>query len=772
MRASMIVAGGFLLVAGRLPAIAAAEPAAKPVVAASEHPADAKPVASPEAVRFFEAKVRPVLVDNCYKCHGDTKQEDNLRLDSRAALLAGGDQGPAMVPGKPQESLLIQAVKHSADLSMPPKKKLSGEEIDDLSRWVESGGYWPEEDKTAAAPPRKPMQITAKDRAHWAFQSVRQPPIPSANRLGKYAAWSANPIDAFILARLEAKNLEPNPPASKRQLIRRLYYDLTGLPPTPAEAEAFAADKSPGAYDTLVDRLLASPQYGEKWGRHWLDLVRYAETNSYERDNPKPNVWRYRDYVIRSFNEDKPYDQFVREQLAGDEFLPPTADGVIATGYYRLGIWDDEPSDRELARYDGLDDIVATTGQVFLGLTVDCARCHDHKIDPIPQRDYYKLLSFFQNVHPYHNGGPTDEQPIPPSPGEPAGRSPGMALCVTERGREAPDTFVLLRGNPNNHGDKVEPGFLEVLGNEKAVVPTPAPNAKTTGRRTALANWIVAPTNPLTARVMVNRIWQYHFGRGIVRSPNNFGTQGDAPTHPELLDWLAAEFVRQGWRLKPLHRLIVRSNAYRMSSAGNAAALAADPANDLFWRFDMRRLTAEEVRDSILAVSGKLNRKMFGPSIYPDMPAEVLASQSRPGNGWEKSPPEEQCRRSIYIHEKRSLLVPLLEAFDLGESDRSNPVRFSTIPPTQSLQMLNGNFVNAQASALAERAKREAGDDPKQQVRLVLNLVTDRPPQDAEIDRGVRLIERLRSRDGATAEMSLRLFCLMALNMNEFIYLD
>jgi hypothetical protein len=817
-------------------------------------PAAVNPPPSPEAVRFFEAKVRPVLVENCFKCHGETKQEDNLRLDSRAGIIAGGDQGPAIVPGKPEESLLIQAVKHSPDLSMPPKKQLPSEQIADLSLWIKSGAVWPDDGKPVAAAPRKGMRITAKDRAHWAFQPVKESPIPAV----KNVAWVVNPIDAFILAKLEAKGLSPNPPADKRQLVRRLYYDLTGLPPTPAEVEAFAADSSPKAYDALVDRLLASPHYGEKWGRHWLDLVRYAETNSYERDDPKPNVWRYRDYVIRSLNEDKPYDRFVREQLAGDEFSNPTPDSLIATGYYRLGIWDDEPADRELARYNELDDIVATTSQVFLGLTVDCARCHDHKIDPIPQKDYYKLLSFFQNVNPYHNGGPTDEVPIIVDPAAredysratrelqekrgqmhaaiveldekfrrlylaakekdghadtaaPAAQKPdfgrliqtdgervlgkddfrryqqlradldvlihqlppgALALGVTENGSHAPHTFVLMRGNPQSKGDKVEPGFLTVLGDEKAIVPTPSPEAKTTGRRTALANWIAERNNPLTARVMVNRIWQYHFGRGIVRSPNNFGTQGDKPTHPELLDWLAAEFVRQGWRLKPLHRLIVQSNAYRMSSSGNARALALDPTNDLFWRFDMRRLTAEEVRDSILAVSGELNPKMFGPSVYPDMPREVLASQSIPGRNWGKSSPEDQSRRSIYIHEKRSLLVPLLEAFDLGETDRSNPVRFSTTQPTQSLQMLNGVFLNDRAAALAARLRKEAPGDVKAQVRLALNLVTSRPPQESEVARGVQLIAALRSRDQSSEETALRLFCLMALNLNEFVYLD
>lgn len=782
MRVLIAIAVASLLAGGIAFAAQPGKPPAKNSPETKTSPA--KPAVSREAIRFFEAKIRPLLAANCFQCHGAAKHEDNLRLDSRAGVFAGGDLGPAVVPGKPDESLLIQAVKHSPDLSMPPQKQLSGEAIHDLSVWVQSGAYWPDDSDQPPATPGRRMQITARDRAHWAFQPVRRPQIPTAESIAKasgrkpadadrdYAAFVRNPIDGFILAKLEARGLSPNPPANPRQLIRRVCYDLTGLPPTPAEVEAFAADPSPRAYAALVDRLLNSPHYGEKWGRHWLDIVRYAETNSYERDNPKPNVWRYRDYVIRSLNADKPYDQFVREQLAGDEFTPPTADSIIATGYYRLGIWDDEPVDRELARYDGLDDIVATTGQAFLGLTVDCARCHDHKIDPIPQRDYYKLLSFFHNITPYVNGGPTDERQIPATAAERAAHLQPMALCVSETGRQAPDTFVLLRGSPRNRGDEVEPGFFEVLGDETAHVSAMPSGVNSTGRRSALANWIASPKNPLTARVMVNRIWEYHFGRGIVRSPNNFGLQGDRPTHPELLDWLADEFVRDGWRLKPIHRLIVMSNAYRMSSVGNAQALADDPANDLFWRFDMRRLTAEEIRDSILAVSGQLNLQMHGPPVYPEMAAQVLNTQNHPGDDWHTSAPDQQCRRSIYIHEKRSMLMPLLEAFDLSETEKSNPVRFTTIPPTQSLQMLNGEFVNSQATAFARRLRREAGENLHEQVRLALNLVTDRPPTVAEIDRGMKLIDRLRSRDGASAGTALRLFCLMTLNMNEFVYID
>jgi hypothetical protein len=750
-----------------------------------------QPSLPPAAIAFFEKKVRPVLADHCSRCHGEMKQKGSLRLDSRAAALTGGDRGPVLVPGQPESSLMMKAISYAnPELKMPPSKKLSREQIEALTEWVKMGAPWPGADKTTAPTPRRTeFQISDRDRAHWAFQPVQRPIVPAV----KNPAWAGSPIDAFILAKLEAKGLQPNPPATKSELIRRVYYDLTGLPPTPREVEAFLADASPKAYEQLIERLLDSPRYGEKWCRHWLDLVRFAETNSYERDNPKPNAWRYRDYVIRSFNQDKPYDQFIREQLAGDELPNPDGDTLIATGFYRLGIWDDEPTDREQARFDGLDDIVATTGQVFLGLTFDCARCHDHKIDPIPQKDYYRLVAFFHNINHYRNGGSTDEVRLrtgpdgrqsfvylfkepKPKDGEELKRkgrpSPDTALCVTEAGCQAPETFVLLRGNPHVKGEKVEPAFPQIFGSPAPVLPTPLQDARTTGRRLVLANWIASKDNQLTARVLANRIWQYHFGRGIVRSPSNFGLQGDKPTHPELLEWLAAEFVAQGWRLKPLHRLILTSNAYRMSSRGNPTALAVDPANDLFWRFDMRRLSAEEIRDSILAITGTLNLKMYGPGVYPEIPQEVLAGQSKPGYGWGKSPPEEQARRSIYIHVKRSLLTPILERFDLAETDRSSPVRFATTQPTQALLMLNSDFLNKQAEVFAERLRKEASASLSEQVKLALRLALSRQPNAEEIRRGVDLIEKLRAQDGATAEVALKYFCLMVLNLNELVYLD
>ena len=775
----------------------------------------------------FNRDVQPLLAQHCYRCHGPDKAEGGLRLSEHDAALAELDSGQrAIVPGKPVESELLARVSSADEAArMPPEgKPLKPEEIELLRRWIASGAAW---------------------QKHWAFEPVNRPQPPAVAG----AAWVGNPIDAFILKRLEDAKLSPAAPAEPAALIRRVYYDLTGLPPTPEEVDAFAADPSPAAYERLVERLLDSPRYGERWGRHWLDLVRYADTNSFERDGVKPNAWKYRDYVIRSFNDDKPYDRFIREQLAGDEFEPGSTDALVATGYYRLGLWDDEPADRLQARYDELDDIVATTGQVFLGLTVNCARCHDHKLDPIPQTDYYSLLSFFHEVDTYgHRGDGDGPSQMDVSPAEISARHRELAeqkrevrrLCedlerrgivkmsaedqrktegsdreqvlkekleanlgsddwrqyvglqakraeldavelppretVLGVGRclpEPPPTFVLQRGNPHVTGPQVEPAFLSALGGGRPQIPTAPPaKRKSSGRRSALADWIASPANPLTARVIVNRVWQHHFGRAIVRSTSNFGSLGDPPTHPELLDWLAAEFVEQGWRMKPLHRLILLSSAYRMSAAANAEALAKDPANDLFWRFDMRRLSAEEIRDSMLAVSGQLNLKMFGPGVFPEISPEVKAGQSQPGSGWGDSPPEEQHRRSVYVHVKRSLILPILSDFDFCDTDGSCAVRFATTQPTQALGMLNGAFAGQQAAALAERLVREAGDDRPAQVRRALRLALGRPAGEQGVERGLRLIESLVNRQGLSDETALKLYCLMVLNLNEFAYLD
>jgi hypothetical protein len=768
----------------------------------------------------FSRDIQPVLAKRCVACHGPDTQEAGLRLDGQAGATAALDSGArAIVPGDSAASeILARITSADPDVQMPPEgARLAPAQIDSIRRWIDDGAEWKE---------------------HWAFRPLVRPDVPAV-------AGVANPIDAFIRAGLEEHGLPVPQPAEKIALLRRATYGVTGLPPSEQELRAFLADESPQAWERVVDRLLASPHYGEQWARHWLDLVRYADTNSFERDGNKPHSWRYRDYVIRSFNDDKPYDRFVIEQLAGDELPNPTADDLIATGYYRLGIWDDEPADKEQARYDWLDDIVSTTGQTFLGLTIGCARCHDHKIDPLPQRDYYALLSFFHNVTPM--GGrqmnPAFIERALPASGTSAQEAQhrleelqrrrdearrnveqiekrirehgeqalddlakedlkawreqrkaldketanvAKALVVTEHGSNAPDTFVFYRGNPHAETrpeHRVEPVFPAVLKAPRPVIPTPAAEAKTTGRRTALAAWIASPDNPLTARVITNRIWQHHFGRGIVRSPNNFGYAADPPSHPELLDWLAAELVAGGWRLKPLHKAILMSDAYQAASTARPDALAKDPLNDSFWRFDMRRLAAEEIRDSIHVASGIFNPRMFGPGVYPEIPKAVMAGQSRPGDGWGTSAPKEQARRTIYAHVKRSLLTPILADFDAADTDTSCPVRFVTTQPTQALGMMNGEFLHKQARVFAERVRREAlaantqpgaaaDDDTAAIVRRALEIALVRPARDDEVARGVALVDELEAREGVGPSRAVELYCLMVLNLNEFIYLD
>ncbi len=809
-----------------------------------------------EAIKHFENTVLPILKANCFKCHGAGDDlEAGLRMTDQEGLLEGGESGPAVDLSEPEKSLILDAINWQEDLEMPPKGKLAQSQIDAIAKWVKAGAPYPEdmlepaEDGSHGGPP----PVNEKTKSWWSFQKVKRPTAPTAD-----SDWGTNDIDHFVHAKLAEKKLKPNGQADKVTLIRRAYYGLIGLPPTPAQVKAFLDDKSANAFEKVIDQLLASKHYGEKWGRHWLDLVRYGETNSYERDGAKPYVWRYRDYVIESFNADKPYDRFITEQLAGDEMEGSTPDSVIATGYYRLGIWQDEPVDAKESMYNDLDDILVTTSETFLGLTVGCARCHDHKIDPIPQKDYYRMLAFFRNIRRYGVRGNDSvlaasvmEVDKPENKSEMnkltrdyngrlsrARREKGSlenkvkaglegveaedfqyemnklaimknhagdkgkklinegqmrhyeslvrriqelkskpptglakALCVKEHGKNARKTFLLTRGNAHAEGEEVSPGFPSVLSPPEPEIGET--KANTTGRRLALAKWIASKDNPLTARVLVNRLWQHHFGRGIVRSTSDYGFQGTPATHPKLLDWLAAEFVEGGWTLKRMHKLIMLSSAYRMSSdRNNDQSIAKDEANDYFWRFDSRRLIAEEVRDSLLAINGRLNTNMFGPSIYPRVPQEVLHGLSRPGSGWPTSRFEDQQRRSIYVHVKRSLPLPILASFDAADPDKTCPVRFVTTQPTQALGMLNSRFINNQAQALAESVKQEVGDDPKKRVTATLWRTKQREPSKSDIQRGLKLMADLQSEDKASADDAFKYFCLVSLNLNEFMFLD
>ena len=777
----------------------------------------------------FARDVKPLLARHCYSCHGPDADEGGLRLHEQASAIAELDSEEfAIVPGDVDNSVLLsRIVEEDESMRMPlDAEPLTSAEIVTLRRWIESG---------------------ARFEKHWAFIPPRHHAPPPVER----TEWLSNEIDAFILAQLEAVSLGPVPPADRRTLARRAYFDLTGLPPTLDQLANFVNDTSPNAYDRLITNLLASKHYGEHWGRKWLDLVRFAETNSYERDGLKANAWRYRDYVIRSLNDDKPYDQFLREQLAGDELDEVTAETMIATGYYRLGIWQDEPVDPVQSYYDEMDDIVTTTGVAMLGLTINCARCHDHKIDPVPQVDYYGMLAFLADVTPYgtredqHSNNQWDlsspeerqrravlldhEQEVARQKTEveqvgiermdgedqrlaeiPKERpklladklearltdleweryrrideqhalirneieqlpSAEMALSLARCDAHPKPMHVMARGNPHALGDQVEPHFPEIFGARLAEIPVAPDDARSAGRRRILAEWIASPENMLTARVIVNRVWQHHFGRGIVRSASNFGQRGTPPTHPELLDWLALWFIDNGWQLKPLHQLMMTSSTYRMSSRGDEASLTADPDNDMFWRFNLRRLSAEELRDATLAVSGRFNPKMYGPGFYSSVSPDAMATQSKPGEGWGKSSEDERARRSVYIHVKRSLVTPMLAAFDFPDTDTSCEARFITTQPSQPLSMLNGRFANEQAGHLAARVTAEVGDDRQAQVSRALELTLGRKAAESESAGGMRLVETLINQHGLEPHEALRYWCLTTLNLNEFLYVD
>lgn len=793
---------------------------------AGEQPTETRP--DQQIPVDFATEIQPLLARNCYACHGPDQQEGSLRFDDRATLIAEADSGEiAIVPSDPEASELLRRVEADDDSGerMPPEgKPLSQRERDLLRRWIAAGAEYTE---------------------HWAFRPPHSPTIPHTTD----AQWAQQPLDRFVLSKLEQANLPPNSAASPEDLIRRVYLDVTGLPPTPETVQELSRNWSEATYVDLVDRLLATPAFGEHWGRAWLDVVRYAETNSFERDGAKPNAWKYRDYVIDAMNSDKPYNQFMREQIAGDELDSVTPASLTATGYFRLGLWDDEPADPLQAVYDGYDDLVTTTSQGFLGLTLNCSRCHDHKIDPIPQKDYYAMVAFFRDVTPYatRGDGTTNNQlDLDPDLGrrhaelrqqsaelerklrdiEQAGIK--KMTAVDQRATEGdqrqqvlreklqqyldadqyveyskmkrelqalraeqrklpprqtvlglarldavpPPTHIMLRGSPHAEGDLVRPAFPTLMGGQEPDIAAAAEGAHSAGRRRHLADWLAADDNWLTSRVIANRIWLHYFGRGIVRSPNNFGLMGDPPTHPELLDYLATELVREQWQLKRLHRSILLSSTYRLSVHNNRLAAAQDPSNNLFWRQNIRRLSAEQIRDSVLSVAGQLNQQLHGPSMFVSLPDEVLASQSQPGAGWGNSPVDQQARRSIYIHVKRSLPVPMMSAFDFPETDISCEARFLTTQPGQALNMLNSQWMQEQAQAFQQRVAREVGDDLQLQAVRALELSTSQEPDPADVAELVSLVGRLKNEQHLSDLQARQAMCLVALNINSFFYLE
>jgi hypothetical protein len=584
---------------------------------------------------------------------------------------------------------------------------------------------------------------------HWAFIPPKRPALPAVAE----RSWVKNPIDAFILSRLEAERIHHAPPADRATLLRRLCFDLTGLPPEPEWIEAFLSDRSPVAYERLVDRLLASPHFGERAGQHWLDLARFAETDGFEFDQVRPNAWRYRDWVIRALNDDMPYDTVVRLQLAGDEARPNDPSALIATGFNRAYPDMVDLNDQRQRRQNALDDITETTGLVFLGLTLGCARCHDHKFDPIRQSEFFSLEAFFAAARF------RDDFKLPASAGG------GLAHGIDEAGPSAPTTYLLKRGDFSARGPEVGPGFPAVLcGNSKTrSAARPIATAHSTGRRTALADWLLAPENPLTARVMVNRIWAQHFGRGLVATPSDFGAMGDAPSHPELLDWLASEFVACGWSMKAIHRLIVTSATFQQASRGAGAEPAADPENALLWRQNRRRLDGETIRDALLAVSGSLSPKMHGPSVFPELPPELSRLSSK-GAVWPVSPHQaDRNRRSIYVFVRRNLRYPFFEVFDRPDTNVSCPQRARTTTAPQALSLMNSPLARQAAKRFAARVRQGAGTDPQSQIDRAVRLALGHPPDRVESNLLKEFLATYNSLEALGAAL---------LNSNAFLFLD
>jgi hypothetical protein len=902
--------------------------------------AGSSPARADESVNeeFFERKVRPILVDRCLECHGKDKQKGGLRLDARESMLKGGDNGPAVAPGDAGKSLLVQFIRYDGDIKMPPKGKLADEEIAVLTKWVAGGAPWPAGTGVVQVGPRKSFDAEARARALWSFQPVRRPPVPEIANLKSQIS---NPIDAFLLQKLKEKGLSFAPPAGKRALLRRVSFDLIGLPPTPEEIEAFLNDRSPNAYEKVVDRLLASPHYGERWGRHWLDLVRYAETHGHEFDYEIPGAWRYRDYAVRAFNADVPYDQFLTEHIAGD-LLPKsridsatgTNESLTATAFWWLGEAKHSPVDSRAEYADRIDNQIDVFGKAVLGLTLACARCHDHKFDPISTRDYYALFGVLASsrysladisdpapivkalaeINPTATSIPDSIASLPedasvferfgngwrdrwdasglafrpetgggfPHSGRESEKLTGalrsptfvidrpyLAVRVAGRGGQA---RIILNGlqlikNPIygglaqsvNHGEdwhwvvfdlkmwKGQPAYFELLDNgggwaaisgawfaetppsnrggdgetgrggekERKIresgrrIPEPklAPtmcdgngrnerifirgNHKTLGAeapraflevfgagpfqskgsgRLELAKAISDPDNPLTARVLVNRLWKHHFGVGIVSSPDDFGNQGQPPTHAELLDWLASEFMDGGWSIKKMHRLLVLSVAYRQSSRATlkqaAKAVTIDPQNRLLHRQNVRRLEAEAIRDAMLAVSGRLDRSIGGPSVLPHL-TEHQVGRGRPSSG----PLDGNGRRSIYLQVRRNFLNPMFSAFDYPTPFTTMGKRSVSNVPAQALVMLNNPFVLQQAEQWAKRTL--AGPD-RTSVERVQSMYLEafcRPADREEIGLALAFLGAAAEEHGNDGKVWAD-FAHVLFNAKEFIFVE
>jgi Protein of unknown function (DUF1553)/Protein of unknown function (DUF1549)/Planctomycete cytochrome C len=706
----------------------------------------------PNAARLFDAEIAPILAKHCLECHGRSIQKAKLALSSEVAALAGGQSGPVIVPGKPDESVLWEYVEAG---EMPrDRPPLSAAEKQRIKRWIADGAKW-------GASEIDPFLATTERRAGydwWSLQAVRKPSPPAVRDSG----WMRNGIDGFVMARLEAANLRPAPEADRRTLIRRLTFDLTGLPPDPGDVERFVADPDEKAYELLIDRLLASPEYGERWARHWLDVVRFGESQGFERNHVRDNAWRYRDWVISAFNRDLPYDEFVRQQIAGDVLHPNDLEALIATGYHVCGTWDqvahrEGSSEMQKAtRFDELEDLVSTLGQTFLGLTINCARCHDHKFDPISQKEYYQVAALLAGV----NQEEMERSKIPLSATRDQPGFSGVGHVIIAQ--QPPPLAVLERGDYRKRGEVVSPAGIKALTGLSPNFGL-SPDAPEARRREALARWLTDPHNPLTARVFVNRLWYHHFGQGLVESPSDFGYNGGRPSHPELLDYLAARFMDGGWKVKDLHRLIVNSAAYRQESRVHAdRAESVDADNRLLWRANRRRLEGEALRDAALAVSGSLNRRVGGPSFE-----DVKLNRKGANTNHEFTDPTGEFsdavnRRTIYRLWARSGSHPMLETLDCPDPSVMAPRRTRTITPIQALSLSNNAFMEKCADKFAGRVRVEAGDDVARQVARAWLLAFARSPTERER----RVAQSFAERRG------LEQFCLALFNTNEFMFID
>ena len=766
---------------------------------------------------FFEGKVRPVLVEHCHRCHGPESGagKARLRVDSLEALLNGGVSGPAIVRGEPARSPLILAVRHEGDVAMPPRKKLAASEVEALTAWVRMGAPWPDTSRIAAPAatpgggtvPRWPESA----RGFWAFRkpaAASPPPV-------RDPAWPSSPVDRFILARLEAAGLRPAPAADRRTLLRRVTLDLLGIPPTPGETDSFLRDDSADAFERVVERLLASPRYGERWGRHWLDVARYADSNGMDDNLAYSDAWRYRDYVIRSLNDDRPFDQFLREQIAGDiiaESDPQRRDElIVATGFLAIGpkmLAEDDPVKQQM---DIVDEQLDTTCRVFLGLTMGCARCHDHKFDPVAMSDYYAMAGIFASTRTMLShrvdskwnatalGDPRsvlrlddveqiidrhDNALVNGNPNRMTDRERSAHSTLLEEARKeyaaipkamavaegrGDDLAIFLRGNHLTRGPVVPRRLPTILAGDEQ----PSTTRDSSGRL-EVARWLTGPRNPLTARVIVNRVWRWHFGRGLVRTVDNFGKLGETPSHPELLDWLANRFIADGWSLKALHRRVLLSATYRMGTARDEEAARRDPEDRLLWRWPRHRMDAEALRDSLLAVSGALDSTMGG-TLLASTPFQDLSltGVSRDPNLYRSD------RRSVYLPVLRGALYDVFQAFDFPDPAVPNGDRAATTVASQALFMMNGAIVGRASERLADDLLARSGLGDGERLAMACRRILGRPAAPEEVSRWEAFLARYQAARSLAAEPAGRRrrlawqgLCRALLSSNEFVYVN